>query len=81
MEDWHLEASHGGHLRVDMKRVPVVAKSVKESLVSLGHLFLNKVRFTLGRLGECGLNSALVAKSAKSAHEQTRSHRRLKLTS
>ena len=64
MQNWCFEASHSRHLRVDMKRIPVVAKSVKESLVALSHLFFHKVRFALRRLGELGFNSTFVAKSA-----------------
>ena len=64
-----------------MERIPVVAKSVKESLITLGHLFLHKIRFTLRWLRDLGFNCALVAESAMSAYEKSRSNRRLQFAS
>ena len=68
------KASHSRHLRVNMERISVIAKSVKESLVALSHFFLHKVRFALGRLGDLGFNGTFVAKSTESTHEKTRSN-------
>ena len=81
MQNWCFEASHSRHLRVDMKRIPVVAKSVKESLVALSHFFFNKVRCALRWLWELGFNSPFVPESAESPHKKTSSNCRLQFTS
>ena len=71
MENWSLEATHLRHLRVDMKWVPIVAKSVKEGLIVVGHFLLDEVWGPLGNLRDNRLNCTLVAKSSKTAHKET----------
>lgn len=70
MEDWCVKSAHLGHLRVDVKWIPVVAKTVEESLVLLSRLFLDEVSSTLWDRRESLLDRSLVAEATKTADEQ-----------
>ena len=72
MKDGHVEATHLTHLRINMKRVPIVAQTIKEGLVLLSSLFLDEVGFTLRDRKELLLDGALVAKTSEAPHKQTR---------
>ena len=63
-----------------MKRVPIVAESVQESLIRLSLLLLNSIWSSVGGLGNLRLNCALVSESTQTAHKQTRSDGRDQFT-
>lgn len=81
VKNWSLKATHGRHLWVNMQGVPIVAQSIEESLVTIGHFLLDEVWSPVRNLRDLRLDGALVAKSAETAHKKTCSDGRHHLTS
>ena len=71
MQNRGLEATHRGHLRVDVERVPIVAEAVQECLALLRGLFLDEIRSALWRLRELLSDLAFVTKATDSANKET----------
>ena len=80
VKDRCLEAAHGRHLGVNVQWVPIVAQSVKESLIWLSLLLLHKVWRSVRRLGNLRLNCALVTEPTQTAYKQACSYGRDQFT-
>ena len=81
MENGCLEAALSGHLRVDVKWVPVVAQTVKEGLVLLSLLLHDTVGGALRDRQELLLDGAFVAEATGATNKQAGSDRAMKLAS
>lgn len=73
VQDWLLEASHLGHVWVDMERVAIAIQPVKYRLIRSGGLLSCEVRSPLGhRCWHKTLHCPFVAEASDTTNEETR---------